>query len=516
MSQPLANRLAEYASQLRFEDLPAEAVHETKRRLIDSFATAVGAMDAEAYHVAQRCALRVKSMPGASVLGGGKSSIEWATFVNGLLIRYLDYNDTYLSLEPAHPSDNLAAVLAVGEAFKASGRELITAAVLAYEIQCRLCDAASLRKHGWDHVFYGCLSSALAACKLMKLDSTKATHALGLAGVANIATRQTRSGELSEWKGCAFANAARNGVFAALLAAEGLSGPAPIFEGDLGIMKLLTGPFELHELGGHGKPFMINRTYIKFWPAEYHSQSAIDAGLQLRAEIGGVGNIDAIDIHTFDAAVDIIGKDPEKWAPRTRETADHSLPYCTAVAIADGEVTLAQFDPKRFTDPFLLDLVHKVKVHRDAELSKRYPRGIPNRITVTLKDGRQLVKEVEFPRGHAENRMTDEEVEHKFRTLVVPRYGQAVAKRVLAACWKLEKLESVTELMQLFDRSASKPAPPRKAETPRKPVKAKAKPPARKAAKPHATPAPRKPAARTTRAVTKRKGKAKPVKKGKK
>lgn len=515
MSQPLANRLAEYASQLRFEDLPAEAVHETKRRFIDSFATAVGAMDAEAYGVAQRCALRVKSTPGASVFGGGKSSIEWATFVNGLLIRYLDYNDTYLSLEPAHPSDNLAAVLSVGEAVKANGRELITAAVLAYEIQCRLCDAASLRKHGWDHVFYGCLSSALAACKLMKLDATKATHALGLAGVANIATRQTRSGELSEWKGCAFANAARNGVFAALLAAEGLSGPAPIFEGDLGIMKLLTGPFELHELGGNGKPFMINRTYIKFWPAEYHSQSAIDAGLQLRPEIGEVGNIESIDIHTFDAAVDIIGKDPEKWAPRTRETADHSLPYCTAVAIADGDVTLAQFDPKRFTDPFLLDLVHKVKVHRDADLSTRYPRGIPNRITVTLKDGRQLVKEVEFPRGHAENPMTDEEVEHKFRTLVVPRYGQAVAKRVLAACWKLEKLESVTELMQLFDRSAGKTAPPRKAEAPRKPVKVKAKPPARKAAKPHATPAARKPAVRKpARAVAK--GKAKPAKKGKK
>src|SRR5207253_5214162 len=177
----------------------------------------------------------------------------------------------------------------------------------------------------------------------------RTTHAVGLAGVCNVAGRQTRAGGLSMWKGCAFANAARNGVFAALLAAEGMTGPAPIFEGELGIMKLLTGPFELGPLGGAGRPFMITQTYIKFWPAEYHSQSAIDAALQLRPEVGDIRNVAALDIHTFDAAVDIIGKDPQKWRPKTRATADHSLPYCAAVALADGDVTLAQFDPKRFT-----------------------------------------------------------------------------------------------------------------------------------------------------------------------
>src|SRR5205085_11384553 len=218
-----------------------------------------------------------------------------------------------------------------------------------------------------------------------------ATHAVGIAGVCNVALRQTRAGELSMWKGCAFANAARNGVFAALLAAEGMTGPAPIFEGELGFMKLLTGPFELASLGGDDRPFMITATYIKFWPAEYHSQSAIDAALQLRPEVGDVRQVKSIDIDTFNAAVDIIGKDPEKWRPRTRETADHSLPYCTAVALADGDVTEAQFEPQRFRDPALLELVAKVRVHRDAELNARYPAGIPNRVTVTLADGRQLV-----------------------------------------------------------------------------------------------------------------------------
>lgn len=451
---PLANRFADYATRLAFKDLPADVVHEAKRRFIDSFGTAVGAMDAEAYGIARRCASRVTAKRKATILGAGTTSAEWATFVNGLLIRYLDYNDTYLSLEPAHPSDNLAPVLAVGEMTGASGQDLITAAVLAYEIQCRLADAASLRKHGIDHVTYGAISSCVAACKLMGLDATRATHAIGIAGVSNAALRQTRSGELSMWKGCAFANAARNGVFAALLAAEGMTGPAPIFEGDLGFMNLLTRTnFEVAPMGAEngGMPdFMITRTYIKYWPAEYHSQSAIDAALQLRPEVGDVTRVKTIDVHTFDTCYDIIGKYKEAWHPKTRETADHSLPYCTAVALMDGDVGEAQFEAERIADPKLLDLVAKLKVHRESGLTERYPAGIPNRLTITLDDGRQLVKEVEFPRGHARNPMTDAEVEQKFHTLVDKRLGKKQAEKILKKCWKLEKLEGARELMKMF------------------------------------------------------------------
>ena len=195
---------------------------------------------------------------------------------------------------------------------------------------------------------------------------------------------------------------------------------------------------------------MITKTYIKFWPAEYHSQSAIEAALQLRPEVGDIRQIKSIDIHTFDAAVDIIANEPEKWRPTTRETADHSLPYCTAVALADGDVTLAQFDPKRFTNPALLELVAKIKVHRDPALTARYPNSIPNRLTVTLANGRTLTKEVEFPRGHAHNPMTDAEVEKKFRQLVEPRYGKERADRILAVCWEFDKLRRVEDLIGLF------------------------------------------------------------------
>src|SRR5205823_2446118 len=164
---------------------------------------------------------------------------DWAAFANGCLVRYLDYNDTYLSKEPAHPSDNIPAALAVAEAEQADGRELIVAIALAYEVQCRLCDAASLRARGWDHVTYGAFSTALASAKLMKLEVNKTRHAVNIAGVASAAMRQARVGELSHWKGVAFANAARHGVYSALLARAGMTGPAPIFEGQMGFEKEL-------------------------------------------------------------------------------------------------------------------------------------------------------------------------------------------------------------------------------------------------------------------------------------
>jgi 2-methylcitrate dehydratase len=453
MTQPLAERFARYSTHLRFEDLPAPVVHETKRRFIDSFATAVGAMPADAYAVAKHCAARVSSIPPATLLGGGTSSIEWATFVNGLLIRYLDFNDTYLSLEPAHPSDNLAAVLSVGELTSSPGKSLITAAVLAYEIQCRLCDAASLRKHGIDHVTYGAISSCLAACKLLNLNEHQTTHAVGIAGVCNGALRQTRAGEMSMWKGCAFANAARNGVFAALLAGEGMTGPAPIFEGELGFMKLLTRTnFEIATMGGENgsTDFMLTKTYIKFWPVEYHAQSAVDAILQLRSQVGDWRQVERIDILTFDAAVDIIGKDPEKYRPKTRETADHSMPYCVAVALLEGDVGLASFDDDHLGNEELIELTNRVKLHRDASANARYPRGIPNRLVVALRDGKKLEKEVEFPRGHAQNPMSDAEVEKKFRMMVEPKYGKDRASKILAKCWEFDKLTSVTELLEMF------------------------------------------------------------------
>src|SRR5437762_6530490 len=284
----LAEQMAEYVAGLRFEEMPAPVVHEVKRRVIDSIGCALGAWKAEPCVIARHVASQFSAERGATLLGTThRAPPDWAAFANGCLVRYLDYNDTYLSKEPAHPSATLPAALAAAEAAGATGRQLITAILLAYEVQCRFCDVASLRAHGWDHVTYGAFSSALAAATLFGLDARRMRHALGIAGVAGVALRQSRVGELSHWKGCAFANAARHGVYAALLAREGMTGPAPIFEGEKGFEKLVSGPlndFKLPTVASGLRPddFMILKTSIKFWPAEYHSQSAIEAALKLR------------------------------------------------------------------------------------------------------------------------------------------------------------------------------------------------------------------------------------------
>jgi len=358
MKKTLAHQLADYACAIRFEDLSKDVVHEVKRRVIDSLGCALGAWKEEPCAIARKVASNFSAEEGSTIIGTNhKAPPDWAAFANGCCIRYFDYNDTYLSKEPAHPSDNISAALAVAESVGASGRELITAIALAYEVQCRFCDAASIRARGWDHVTYGAFSTALASAKLMKLDSKRTRHAVNIAGVAGAAMRQARVGELSHWKGVAFANAARHGVFSALLARAGMTGPGPIFEGQMGFEKQLgvslgnvaekfAVPFAKT---GDGPASMILRTSIKFWPAEYHSQSAIEAALFLRNQIGGV-EVKSMRIESHDASVDIIGSEPEKWRPETRETADHSLPYITAIALIDGEVTEKQFQPERFSD----------------------------------------------------------------------------------------------------------------------------------------------------------------------
>src|SRR6266700_6070440 len=421
MAATLAHQLADYACALRFEELSPEVVHEVKRRVIDSLGCALGAWTEEPCRIAREITSEFSAKRGSTIIGTShKAPPDWAAFANGCAIRYFDYNDTYLSKEPAHPSDNISAALAVAESFGATGPELITAIALAYEVQCRFCDAASIRARGWDHVTYGAFSTALACARLMKLDPEKTRHAVNIAGVACAAMRQARVGELSHWKGVAFADAARRGVYSALLARAGMTGPAPIFEGQMGFEKELG-----VSLGNVGEKFvkrpdvktanegtaaMILNTSIKFWPAEYHSQSAIEAALFLRKQIGAGVDVKSMTIESHDASVDIIGSEPEKWRPETRETADHSLPYITAIALIDGQVTDKQFQPARFTDPPIWKFLENVKVTRNSELSALYPDAVANIVHVTLKDGRTLTKRVDYPLGNAKNPVSDVEL----------------------------------------------------------------------------------------------------------
>jgi 2-methylcitrate dehydratase len=455
----LADRLARYSQALCYDDLPGAVVHEVKRRVLDSLGCALGAWNAPPCRIARRIGRAVKVRDGATLWGTDHTALpDLATFANGALVRYLDFNDTYLAKEPAHPSDNIAAVLAVGEACRASGKRVIQAIALAYEIQCRLCDAAALRPRGWDHVTYGPFSSALGAAKAMKLSDAQTRHAINLAGVANIALRQTRVGNLSMWKACAFSNAARNGVFAAMLARQGMTGPSPLFEGEKGFMKLVSGPFQLPLLGAEkggadALPFRILDTYIKHYPVEYHAQTAVEAALSIREDLlKGEGaqaleGITAVDIGSYDVAIEIIGRDPEKWHPQTRETADHSFPYCVAVALLDGKVTLRSFEAKRLGDPVVKELMQKVRVTPQPEFVDRYPHAMPTRITIRTKAGKEYVKQVDYPLGHPANPMSDREVEDKFRLLAGRTLDRARIRKVVDLIWNLDHMQDIGSLM---------------------------------------------------------------------
>lgn len=451
----LAERLARYSRWLCYEDLPGDVVHEVKRRIVDSLGCAFGAWNAPPCRIARDLARSVSDARGAMLWGTKhKAPPDLAAFANGALVRYLDFNDTYLSKEPAHPSDNIAAVLAAGETARASGQRVIQAIALAYEIQCRLCDAAALRPRGWDHVSYGPIASALAVAKVLKLSEEHTRHAVNLAGVANVALRQTRVGDLSMWKACAYSNAARNGLFASLLARGGMTGPSPIFEGEKGFMKLVSGQFELAPLAAEkDRPqagsFKILDTYIKHFPVEYHAQTAVEAALMVREELlkaegpETLREITAVTIESYDVAIEIIGCDPEKWRPQTRETADHSFPYCVAVALLDGTVTLRSFEPRRLKDPVLSELMQNVRVSPRREFVGRYPEAMPTRLTVRTAAGREYVAQVDHPLGHPKNPMSDRQVEEKFLRLAKGKLEKKQARTLLDVVWHLEQVKDI-------------------------------------------------------------------------
>ena len=465
MTTTLAHQLADYACALQFEELSPEVVHEVKRRVIDSLGCALGAWEEEPCRIAREVASEFSAKQGSTIIGTNhKAPPDWTAFADGCAIRYFDYNDTYLSKEPAHPSDNISAALAIAESVGANGRKLITAIALAYEVQCRFCDAASIRARGWDHVTYGAFSTALASARLMNLDPEKTRHAVNIAGVAGAAMRQARVGELSHWKGVAFATAARHGVYSALLARAGMTGPGPIFEGQMGFEKQLG--VALGNLGEkfavplpkseHGPAAMILKTSIKYWPAEYHSQSAIEAALFLRSQIDDLSKIKRVVIESHDASVDIIGSEPEKWKPKTRETADHSLPYITAIALIDGEITDRQFEPERFKDPAVWKFLENVKVERNAELSAMYPDAVGNIVHVDLADGRRLTRRVDYPLGNAKNRLKDSAVEGKFLGLVERIIGESRAKKITELVWKLDEAKNVDALTRALQMPEEK------------------------------------------------------------
>ncbi|MBC7779776.1 MAG: MmgE/PrpD family protein [Proteobacteria bacterium] len=448
----IVEQLSNYAAGLRFEDLPADVVHQAKRLIVDTVGCALGGYDSEPARIARDIAEAVTStQPVTVMVSGRQSSPDLATFANGVAIRYLDFNDGYTSTgESGHPSDSLAAVLAVGELMRRDGREAIVATVLAYEVFCRVCDVQDLKPLGFDHTTVGGLASAAAAARLFGFTPERIAQTLNLHVAPNVALYQTRIGNVSMWKGCAYANASRNAVFAAMLAARGMTGPSPVYEGVGGYFKAVTRtPFTLPALGGGDQPFKIMESSIKRFPLGQYSQTVVEAALQLRSHIGDPAGIAEIRIETVGTAIRLMADDPHKWEPETRESADHSMPYTVALAFLHGEVEQKHFDDRYLHDPAVRALTRLVKVNESDEANRRMPAAMLCEMTVVMRTGSTHHAAVEYHKGHHRNPMSEHEIEGKFRKLAGNTLPTARIDRLLECLWRLETVVDVGNVAQL-------------------------------------------------------------------
>lgn len=448
----VVEQLSTYAARLRFDGLPREVVHTAKRLIIDTVGCALGGYWSEPAKIARDLAATVRSSEPVTLIGSGeRTSPDLATFANGVMIRFLDFNDGYTSTgESGHPSDSIAAVLSVSELRRRSGAEAIAATVLAYEVFCRVCDQADLKPLGFDHVTVGGMASTAAAARLLGLGPQEIAHAFNLGIAPNIALYQTRIGNVSMWKGCAYANASRNAVFAAMLAARGMTGPSPIFEGVGGYFKAVTRkPFRLPSLGGAGGGYKIMECSIKRFPLGLYSQTVVEAALQLREQVGAPEGIAEISIETVTTAIRLMAGDADKWEPETRETADHSMPYTVAVALIHGDVEEQHFGERYLRDPAIRALTRRVKVKATAEADRRLPEAMLCRMEIVTTAGASYATVVEYHKGHWKNPMTDGEVEAKFHKLAAGVLRPAEAERLLEKLWKLDELPDAGEIVRL-------------------------------------------------------------------
>lgn len=443
MKDATVELISEYAAHLNFGHVRPEAVHAVKRSLIDSIGCALAAHAAEPVAIARRIAARTQSTAPATLLGTAiKTSPEMAAFVNGSMVRYLDFNDDYLNNDGPHPSDNIAAVLAMCEAANGSGKDLVRGIALAYEMVGQLVDHATFKFKGWDYVTETTIGTALACGNILRLSMDQMRQCLALAIAPNIALFQNRAGELSMWKACAGPNAARNGVFAAQLAAEGMTGPNFVIEGKFGLWNQVTGPFKLGAFGGTEQPFKVERTFFKPKPMMYTGMLAVEIALALRDQVD-VGEIDAIRIF-LDRFCISSSNGKERFDPQTRETADHSIPYLVVAALIDGEISDRSFTPERFRGEKALALLRTVTVAEDPEYTAQWPDPFNCRIEITNRQGRVVSRHGINPKGHPSNPMSDGELDAKFLELAGSVLGRGRASEALQLLWRIEEAESIS------------------------------------------------------------------------
>ncbi|MGH7587959.1 MAG: MmgE/PrpD family protein [Gemmatimonadota bacterium] len=446
-------RLAAFVERSTYEDLADGALEQLRIRVLDSLGCAIGALDGEPVRKVRE---HLEDFGGAGqcgLIGGGRSAPDRAALYNAALVRYLDYNDSYLAPgETCHPSDNLAAVLATTEYAGGTGRDLLTALAVSYQVQCRLSDEAPVRAKGFDHTTQGVYGAAAGVARALGLDAARTAHAVAIAGTAFNALRVTRTGALSHWKGLAAPNAAFAGLHAAFLAMRGITGPAEVFEGNKGFQETIAGPFVIDwEREGLDR---VTRTILKRYNAEIHSQSTLEGALELRARhVIDPASIERVEVETFDVAYHIIGggEEGDKTLVRTKEEADHSLNYMVAVALLDGQVLPAQYEPKRIVREDVQSLLRKVVIRPREDFSDRFPDEMPCRVAIHMQDGTVHEIEKRDYEGFHTRPMRWETVAAKFDGLAAPRADEALRTEIRDAVKALDGLP-IAELTGLLGR----------------------------------------------------------------
>ena len=447
----ISHQIAEFAVKLKFEQLPEEVVFQVKRFLLDSIGCAFGGWDTEDFQTQYELHRDMAGKPEAMVMvGGDKMPVNHAALLNSLLIRALDYNDIYWEEDPSHPSDIIPAALSPAEYLGLDGKSLITAIVLAYEFEQRMCEFAhpGIRERKWHHATLTGFVSPIVAGKIFGLTTDQMVNAIGISGSHCCTLGAVTAGKLTNMKNTVDPLATQSGVIAAQLAAKGYSGPEHVIDGKEGLVDTFGPEFELNILTDNlGKDWRILRCSMKAFAAEALTHSPITAVLKIMKDQKlKPQDIGEIKVKTVARAADILS-DPSKYQPTSKETADHSLPYCLAAAVTDGMVTPAQFTDSKLKDPVIWELLPKIKVSAHPEFEKLFPRLKATEVTILTRAGQDHTLRVDYPKGDYRDPMTEEELLDKFDSMVVPKTGQQKRDRMVDLIMNLEKVGNIKEFM---------------------------------------------------------------------
>src|SRR6266481_10176629 len=446
--------MSRWAAGLTYQQLSPEAVYQAKRFLLDSIGCALGGYLQHDVKIALQVLDEIAGRGPATVIGTGKRiDAVSASLANALMIRCMDYNDIYWNQDPSHPSDIFPAAMAACERAKSDGKELIVGFVLGHEFEMRFCEAAfpGIRERGWHHATLTAFVSPIVAGRGMHLGWEQIQHAIGISASRHATLGAVTAGKLTMMKNTVDPMATQSGVLAALMAEKGYTGPEHVIDGKEGLVHCFGREWKLNLLtDGLGESWRITQCGMKAFPTEALTHTPISAVLDIvKSNDLKPEQVEKVRIRSLARAADILS-DPSKYDPQSKETADHSLPYVIAAALAERQVTPVQFEMRKIMDPTIRAQLRKVEVVADPEIEKVFPALQRVIVNLTTTDGRTFTKQLDYPKGDPRNPLSDTEVEEKFAALAEGVLSAGAQKKLIDTIWSLEKVGSVSKLMALM------------------------------------------------------------------